>query len=147
VQDCLERATVRSGSRRERGFTLLEILIVVMIISILASILIPNFLRARTTAQVSASKGNLNEIATALESYYVDNQSYPSDVTLSILVTGAYIRALPSDPCTLQKYIYTPTGGPQPNSYTVQTPSWVGTLCTITANGLSYTPTGGLVQQ
>ncbi len=122
-------------------------MIVVFILAILAAILIPNFLRARTNAQVSASKTNLRELATGLETYYVDNQAYPSDVTLGILVTRAYIRAIPIDPCTLQAYIYTPSGGPPPSTYTLQTPSWVGILCAITANGLTYTPSGGLVQQ
>ncbi len=121
-------------------------MIVVFILSVLAAILIPNFLRARTNAQVSASKTNIKELATALETYYVDNQAYPSDVTLSILVTGAYVRAIPIDPCTTQAYVYTPSGGPPPSTYTLQTPSWVGNLCAITANGLTYTPNGGLVQ-
>ncbi len=118
-----------------------------MILAILAAMLIPNFLRARTNAQVSTSKTNMKSVAAALETYFVDNQAYPSDVTLSILVTGAYIRALPIDPCTAQAYAYTPSGGPPPSTYTLQTPSWVGRLCTFTANGLQYTPSGGLVQQ
>ncbi len=148
VRGYLGRRTSRSRSRRgERGFTLIELLIVAFILSVLAAILIPNFLRARTNSQVSASKSNLKELATALETYYVDNQAYPNDVTLNILATGAYIRALPLDPCTLQAYVYTPSGGPPPSTYTLQTPTWVGKLCAITANGLIYTPSGGLVQQ
>src|SRR2546428_3622695 len=63
--------------RNERGFTLIELLIVVAIIAILAAILIPNFLRARAQSQVAATKGNLKNIATALESYFVDNAAYP----------------------------------------------------------------------
>lgn len=122
-------------------------MLVILILAILASMLIPNFLRARTNAQVSTSKTNMKSVATALETYFVDNRSYPTDVTLSILVTGAYIRAVPTDPCTAQGYAYTPTGGTPPSSYTLQTPSWVGTLCNFTANGLLYTPEGGLVQQ
>lgn len=122
-------------------------MLVTFILAILAAILIPNFLRARTNAQVSTSKTNMKSVATALETYFVDNQAYPSDVTLSILVTGAYIRAIPNDPCTAQAYAYTPSGGPPPSTYTLQTPSWVGRLCSFTANGLIYTPEGGLVQQ
>ncbi|MEX0766264.1 MAG: prepilin-type N-terminal cleavage/methylation domain-containing protein, partial [bacterium] len=83
--------------RNERGFTLIELLIVVAIIAILAAILIPNFLRARAQSQFAASKGNLKNLATALESYFVDRGSYPAAMgTLS----PTYLRAVPNDPCT-----------------------------------------------
>src|SRR3989441_1538090 len=81
----------------ERGFTLIELLIVVAIIAILAAILIPNFLRARAQAQVAATKGNLKNVATALESYFVDSASYPSPAATSLI--PSYTRALPNDPC------------------------------------------------
>src|SRR2546428_3832796 len=77
----------------ERGFTLIELLIVVAIIAILAAILIPNFLRARAQAQVAATKGNLKNVATALESYFVDSASYPSpDATSLIPICRADLR-------------------------------------------------------
>lgn len=60
-----------------RGFTLIELLIVVAIIAILAAIAIPNFLAAQIRAKVSRAKGELSTVATALESYYVDNNYYP----------------------------------------------------------------------
>src|SRR2546430_5985192 len=89
----------RRRLRNERGFTLIELLIVVAIIAILAAILIPNFLRARAQSQYAASKGNLKNLATALESYFVDKASYPAAIT--DLATGqAYLRAIPNDPCT-----------------------------------------------
>src|ERR1700730_13516423 len=61
----------------ERGFTLIELMIVVAIIAILAGILIPNFVNARAQAQTAACESNLRSIATALELYYADNQVYP----------------------------------------------------------------------
>ncbi len=60
-----------------RGFTLIELLIVVAIIAILAAIAIPNFLQAQTRAKVSRCQADMRSIATALESYYVDNNKYP----------------------------------------------------------------------
>ncbi len=61
-----------------KGFTLIELLIVVAIIAILAAIAIPNFLAAQTRSKVSKAKAEQQSIATALESYYVDNNIYPA---------------------------------------------------------------------
>lgn len=59
------------------AFTLIELLIVVAIISILAAIAIPNFLEAQTRARISRAKADIRTIATAVETYYVDNNAYP----------------------------------------------------------------------
>src|SRR2546430_8308958 len=83
--------------RNNRGFTLIELLIVVAIIAILAAILIPNFLRARAQSQVAASKGNMKNVATALESFFADNAAYPQQATS---LQPDYTRSLPRDPCT-----------------------------------------------
>ncbi len=63
---------------REKGFTLIELLIVVAIIAILAAIAVPNFLEAQTRAKVSRAKSDIRTMATAIESYFVDNSRYPS---------------------------------------------------------------------
>lgn len=59
------------------GFTLIELLIVVAIIAILAAIAVPNFLEAQVRAKVSRCRADMRSIATALESYHVDNSQYP----------------------------------------------------------------------
>jgi prepilin-type N-terminal cleavage/methylation domain-containing protein len=64
-----------------KGFTLIELLIVVAIIAILAAIAIPNFLAAQTRAKVSRAKAEMRSLATALESYEVDNNRYPHTFT------------------------------------------------------------------
>ncbi len=60
-----------------QGFTLIELLIVVAIIAILAAIAVPNFLEAQTRAKVSSVKADMRSLAVAVESYYIDNNSYP----------------------------------------------------------------------
>ncbi len=62
---------------KPKAFTLIELLIVVAIIAILAAIAVPNFLEAQTRSKVSRAKADLRTLATALESYRVDENSYP----------------------------------------------------------------------
>lgn len=94
----------RELRRGQRGFTLIELMIVVAIIAILAGILIPNFVNARAQAQTAACESNLRSIATALELYYADNQVYPSaagaPVQPSLLTANgvAYLNNTPRDP-------------------------------------------------
>ncbi len=126
----------------ERGFTLIELLIVVAIIAILAAILIPNFLRARGQAQVSASKGNLKNLATALESYFVDNGQYPASLAGLAAAPANYIRAIPIDPCTNTAYNYVPSGTPATSYYNGI--AWTTLPCSAILPGISYTPGGGL---
>lgn len=88
----------------KRAFTLIELLIVVAIIAILAAIAVPNFLEAQVRSKVSRVKADLRSIATALESYAVDNNSYPvielppSANPKWVLTTPiAYLTSMPFD--------------------------------------------------
>ncbi|MBA3679451.1 type II secretion system protein GspG [Candidatus Saccharibacteria bacterium] len=102
-----------------KGFTLLELLIVIVIIGVLAIIIIPNLISGPARARDSQRKADLRSIKTALESYYNDQNSYPT--TLEVLTQGAapYIKTLPTDPKTKAAYIYIPAGNP-PNSYVLK---------------------------
>jgi len=59
------------------SFTLIELLIVVAIIAILSAVALPNFLEAQTRSKVARVKADMRSTATAIESYYVDNNAYP----------------------------------------------------------------------
>jgi prepilin-type N-terminal cleavage/methylation domain-containing protein len=63
--------------KTQSAFTLIELLIVVSILAILAATAVPNFLEAQTRSKVSRVKSDMRALATALESYFVDNNSYP----------------------------------------------------------------------
>mgnify|MGYP003572154634 CR=1 FL=1 len=68
----------------EKGFTLIELMIVIAIIGILAAIAIPQFSAYRTRSYNSAANADLRNAATAQEAYYVDFQSYATTVTALI---------------------------------------------------------------
>ena len=57
---------------REKGFTLVEIMIVVAIIAILSAIAIPNFMAARSKSRANACKANMRQIDSGLEQYAMD---------------------------------------------------------------------------
>lgn len=88
------------------AFTLIELLIVVAIISILASIAVPNFMEAQARSKVSRARTDMRTLATALETYVVDNNRYPPNweyggerLTPSNLSSPiSYLTSLPSDP-------------------------------------------------
>ena len=128
--------------RDDRGFTLIELLIVIAIIAILAAILIPNFLRARRQSQVSATKGNLKNIATALESYFVDANKYPAG-SLNPLAPS-YMRAVPPTPVQSAYGYVTASGNPVDQDYIICD----NDTDTITSPGAFtiwyYMPGGGL---
>lgn len=96
-------------SRAERGFTLIEIMVVVIILGILAAIVAPNVIGRVGDAQVTAAKSDIRGIENALKLYRLDNFSYPSsEQGLQALVSKPsdpnirnwkqYLERLPKDP-------------------------------------------------
>lgn len=63
--------------KKLQGFTLIELLIVVAIIGILAAIAVPNFLNAQVRAKVARAESEMRNLQNALESFFIDNNSYP----------------------------------------------------------------------
>lgn len=85
--------------RLQRGFSLIELLVVVTIIGILASIALINVRTAQRKAREAALRENLFQMRKAIDNFYADKQRYPSD--LNELVPN-YIRRIPADPITMQ---------------------------------------------
>lgn len=61
----------------KKGYTLIEILLVILVLSILASIAVPTFMSYRTQAHNAAAISDLRNVKTVLELYYKDNGHYP----------------------------------------------------------------------
>ncbi len=72
----MPHAPRRHLDRSELGFTLIELMVVVLIIAILLAIAIPTFLGARTRAQDRAAQSNIRNALTAEKTYYTDSQQY-----------------------------------------------------------------------
>ncbi len=84
-------------SFRRRGFTLIEIMIVIAIIAILATIAVPNFMRARGEAQLDGCIQNEKTIQTALEMYLIRHKA-PLTIDVDTLVEGKYLKEAPKCP-------------------------------------------------
>lgn len=97
---------------RNRGFTLIEIMVVVVILGILAAIVVPKIMDQPDKARVAKAKQDIQVLTTALNLYKLDNFAYPSTQQgLQALVSkpsgdpaapnwkpGGYIQRLPTDP-------------------------------------------------
>jgi len=85
-------------ARAERGFTLVEIMIVVLIIGILLAIAVPNFVRARESSRAKACVANLKQIQAAKEQWAMDTNAAPTATPTKDNLTPNYIKSWPSCP-------------------------------------------------
>jgi len=88
----------RSPRHAEHGFTLLELMIVMIIIATLAAIAIPSYMNNVRHAREAVLKEDLHTMRTAIDSYTVDKEKAPQ--TLDDLVQAGYLKAMPVDPFT-----------------------------------------------
>ncbi len=82
----------------QRGFTLIEVLVVVVILGILAAIIVPNIMDKPAAAKITKAKADVRAIESAMNMYKLDNHVYPStDEGIEALVPE-YLPRIPKDP-------------------------------------------------
>jgi general secretion pathway protein G len=102
---------LRIKSRAQRGFTLIEIMVVVIIIGLLAAVVVPQFLGRVDDARIAKTKQDIQALDTALTMYKLDNFVYPTaemglqalvdkpnDPTVTHWRSGGYLKRLNKDP-------------------------------------------------
>lgn len=94
----LRHISERLNSKRSKGFTLIELIIVMAVIAILASIAIPRYLSSVKSAKEAVLKEDLHVIRDAIDSYTMDKGKAPQ--ALDDLVQAGYLKAIPTDPMT-----------------------------------------------
>jgi prepilin-type N-terminal cleavage/methylation domain-containing protein len=84
--------------RKQKAFTLVEIMIVVLIIGILLAIALPNFMKARDTSRTNSCINNLREIADAKDQWAMDNKEPDTATPASTDLAPTYIKVFPLEP-------------------------------------------------
>ena len=127
------RVTAGVATRRAAGFTLIEILVVVVIIGILAAIVAPRIMSRIDDAQIAKARQDIRVYETALNLFRLDNYKYPTtDQGLQALVqqpadpsirnwkTGGYVDSLKKDPWGYEyQYVYPGTHGNEYDLFTL----------------------------
>ena len=98
-----------TGASGADGFTLLELMIVMVIIGVLAAIAVPSYVRNIQRAKEAVLREDLHVLRNAIDSYTVDKQQAPQ--SLDDLVSSGYLHEIPNDPFTNHKDWITDTSG------------------------------------
>jgi general secretion pathway protein G len=128
VQQLTNNPTLR---RAQQGFTLVEMLLVLVILATLAAIVYPKVMGRSEQARVTAAKTQIANFKTALDAFEVDTGGYPKGRNgLKDLIEqprdvvgwhGPYLESIPADPWD-QAYVYEYPGKHNPSSYDISSP-------------------------
>lgn len=115
---------------RQRGFTLIEIMVVVVILAVLGALVVPKILENVDKARFARAQSDIRAIQTALDLYRLDNFKYPTteqglaalvkqpvDPTITNYRSGGYLGSLPKDPWNNQYQYVSP--GPDGRDYEI----------------------------
>ncbi len=94
----MQNGKTESLNCKEMGFTLIELMIVLVVIAVLAGIVVPKYLDRIDDANETVLKQDLAGMRTAIDQFYRDKGKYPD--ALNDLVSERYIRSVPVDPIT-----------------------------------------------
>lgn len=94
-------------TKGDKGFTLIELIVVIAVLGVLATLIIPKVVGVKSDAETAAMDANARIIKNALERYYLDNDEYPNN--LGVLVKKGYLDEIPKD--FKDHYTYDPNSG------------------------------------
>ncbi len=100
----------RNLYRKEKGFTLVELMIVIIILAVLTAIAIPSYMVLRDRARRAAAQSELKNIATAMEMYNADEDTYPDTGFAALILAlegGGYMDPVPTTDQWDTPYVYT----------------------------------------
>ena len=128
--------------RNRQGFTIIELLIVIAVISIIIGIALPRFKGMQDEGNIAKAKGDLRTLQTAAESFFIHNNStYPATLAAMIAATPQVVASIPDDPFAAAgtKYAYV-LGGTNSKFYIITSvgPGGNGSAV-ITANAVVET--------
>ena len=107
----------KTGNRGERGFTLIELMVVAAILIVLAGLGLAQYRNSVTRAREAVLKEDLFRMRDAIDQYYADKMQWPA--SLDALVSDGYMRKLPDDPFTMSSSSWqTVPSEPDPNNPT-----------------------------
>jgi general secretion pathway protein G len=93
-----KETALRLAKDKQRGFTLIELMVVMAIISVLLAIAVPVYQKSIVRSKESVLHSNLNAIRNMIDEYTIDKQKAPE--SLQELVSEGYLRQVPQDPIT-----------------------------------------------
>ena len=99
------RRLCRHFYKKEKGFTLVELMVVIIILAVLTGIAIPSYMALRNRARESATESEMRNIATSLELYMADEEEYPDTLAIT-----DYMDPVPANDAWGNEYVYEQTG-------------------------------------